>query len=289
MFFTHLKKIVFGLPPQRWLIRMIQGILVGSGAILPGISGGVLCVLFGIYQPMMEFFAHPIRNFMTVMPRLFPAGVGWFAGFVVFAKLVTMLFQANANMAIWLFIGLIAGSFPSLYQEAGKQGHGRTGWTSMMVSFIIMAAFFGLLSKEVNVRITPSVFWYGFCGVLWGLSVVLPGVSSSSTLIFLGLFEPMTEGIAAFDPLVVFPIFIGAGLTIVLLSRGINYIFSRFYCAAFHAVAGFVIASTLVIVPTSYKSWGSFAGCLVCAVAGFFGAWWLEHRQKRIQRQREST
>ena len=55
---------------------MVQGILVGSGAILPGISGGVLCVLFGIYQPMMSFFAHPIGIVMRVFPQLCPAGIG---------------------------------------------------------------------------------------------------------------------------------------------------------------------------------------------------------------------
>lgn len=65
---------------------MVQGIFVGSGAILPGISGGVLCVLFGIYQPMMSFFAHPIQNFMAVMPQLFPAGIGWSTGFFCFCK-----------------------------------------------------------------------------------------------------------------------------------------------------------------------------------------------------------
>ena len=44
------------------LIRIIQGILIGAGAILPGISGGVLCVIFGIYRPMMALLAHPKKN-----------------------------------------------------------------------------------------------------------------------------------------------------------------------------------------------------------------------------------
>ena len=47
----------------RWLVLMLQGAIIGTGAILPGVSGGVLCVAFGIYEPMMNFLEHPIRTF----------------------------------------------------------------------------------------------------------------------------------------------------------------------------------------------------------------------------------
>ena len=54
------------------IIRVIQGILIGAGAILPGISGGVLCVVFGIYRPMMALLAHPKEN----LPRYGHASAG---------------------------------------------------------------------------------------------------------------------------------------------------------------------------------------------------------------------
>lgn len=47
----------------KMLIYFLQGALIGTGAILPGISGGVLCVAFGVYEPMMEFLVHPFRSF----------------------------------------------------------------------------------------------------------------------------------------------------------------------------------------------------------------------------------
>lgn len=273
-------KLFFAMPPGRWLLRMVQGILVGSGAILPGISGGVLCVLFGIYQPMMSFFAHPIGNFMRVFPQLFPAGIGWMIGFFAFAKLVNVLFAANAAVAIWLFIGLIAGSFPSLWREAGKRGHGRGGWTSLAISAVVMLLFFNVLERGTTFHIQPNLLWFVFCGVLWGLSVVVPGMSSSSTLIFLGLFEPMTAGIAAFDMGVVLPIFVGAFATVVLLSRLVNYIFANYYRLAFHVVVGFVLASTVAIIPTQYGGPAAFAACAVCCIMGFAVAWTLEGRRK---------
>ena len=266
------------MPPRRWLLRLIQGILIGSGAILPGISGGVLCVLFGIYQPMMALFAHPFRNFRRVFPQLFPAGVGWVLGFFAFAKLITLFFSTDSNLAVWLFIGLIAGSFPALYRQAGRQGHGWQGWAALTVSFAVMTFLFYYLGHAAALHIVPNPFWFCICGVLWGLSLVIPGMSSSSTLIFLGLFEPMTAGIASVNPAVVIPIFLGAALTVVLVSRLVNRLFETHHRLAFHLVLGFVLASTAVIVPLSYESPQQALLCLVCGAVGFAAAWFLNRR-----------
>ena len=63
-----------------WLLRVIHGALIGAGAILPGISGGVLCVLFGIYRPMMALLAHPIKTFRIYYKLFIPVLLGWAVG-----------------------------------------------------------------------------------------------------------------------------------------------------------------------------------------------------------------
>ena len=60
------------VPVVRLVMRVLQGALIGLGAVLPGISGGVLCVIFGIYKPIMELLSNPVRNFKTHVPRLLP-------------------------------------------------------------------------------------------------------------------------------------------------------------------------------------------------------------------------
>ena len=64
-----------------FLLKILQGSLIGLGAVLPGISGGVLCVIFGIYQTIMEFLANPVHTFKTHVPRLIPIGIGGAIGF----------------------------------------------------------------------------------------------------------------------------------------------------------------------------------------------------------------
>ena len=114
--------------PGLWLLRVLHGALIGAGAILPGISGGVLCVMFGIYRPMMALLAHPFRTFRIYYRLFIPVILGWAVGFFALAGAVNLLMEASDAVAVSLFIGLIAGMVPSLYRDAGKYGHGRTGW-----------------------------------------------------------------------------------------------------------------------------------------------------------------
>ena len=78
------------MPVLRFFIRIVQGALIGLGAVLPGISGGVLCVIFSIYKPVMELLSHPFRNFKTQVPKLIPVIIGMGVGFLGIANLLAL-------------------------------------------------------------------------------------------------------------------------------------------------------------------------------------------------------
>ena len=64
------------------LLRLVQGFIIGAGGILPGISGGVLSVIFGIYRPVMEVLAHPLNGLRRHLSLLLPVGAGAILGFL---------------------------------------------------------------------------------------------------------------------------------------------------------------------------------------------------------------
>lgn len=267
-------------PPQnpiQWLIRVCQGIVIGSGAILPGISGGVLCVAFGLYQAMMTLLAHPMKAFKKAWKLFLPVCIGWVMGFWLFAKLLDWMFEKDATIATALFIGLILGSFPSLMHEANREGHSKASWVSMAVSTAVMLASFILLNKAgEGISLTPNAGWFFFCGILWGLSLIVPGLSSSSLEIFLGLYAPMTAGISDGNMMVILPMFAGILCTVAALAKLVDYLFRKYYSIAFYAVIGFVIASTVVIIPLRYASLSHALLALLAAVIGFAAAYGSE-------------
>ncbi len=266
-----------------WLLRVIHGALIGAGAILPGISGGVLCVLFGIYRPMMALLAHPIKTFRIYYKLFIPVLLGWAVGFFALAGLVNLLMEVSSAIAVSLFIGLIVGMIPSLYRDAGKYGHRKTGYLSMFLSFVVLFGFLLYLQQGVRIDIEGNAWWFFFCGIVWGLSLVVPGLSSSSILIFMGLYQEMTAGISRFDLGVLIPLVLGILCTALLSARFVNRLFERHHTIAYHAILGIVIASTLLIVPLEFKDATEVLLSIVCAILGFLVAWGMDRYGQRVR------
>nr|WP_325218502.1 DUF368 domain-containing protein [uncultured Oscillibacter sp.] len=264
-----------------WLRDFLCGVLIGAGAILPGVSGGVLAVVFDIYRPFMEVLTRPRRAVPKYWKMLIPLGLGWAAGFMGFAKGISAAIALSAAATTWLFIGLIAGTAPSLFREAGKEGRSASAWGSFLLCAAAVFAGLFYVSRVVRVQVEPSFWWYNFCGALWGMGVVIPGMTSSSVMMALGLYQPMLEGLARLDLLVLSAALPGMFLTIALLARLVTWFFRRHYAAAFHGILGFVMASTLVIVPTEYAGAGEMALSALCAAAGFVLAYFLARMDKR--------
>ena len=266
----------------RWLRDLLCGLLIGAGAILPGVSGGVLAVVFDIYRPFMEVLTRP----RTAIPKYWkwfpPIALGWCAGFLGFAKGIAAAISLSNTVTTWLFIGLIVGTVPSLFREAGKEGRAAASWVSLLLC--AGAVFGGLfyVSRIAEVSVEPNFWWYNFCGVLWGMSIVIPGMTSASVMMALGLYQPMLEGLARLDLLVLSASLPGMVLAIALLARLVSWFFRRHYAVAFHSILGFVMASTLVIIPTEYASGEPLLSAL-CCVGGFLLAFLLARLDKKIQ------
>ncbi|MBS5479975.1 MAG: DUF368 domain-containing protein [Clostridiales bacterium] len=266
------------------VLRIVQGVLIGVGAVLPGISGGVLCVIFGIYKPIMELLSHPFRNFKTHVPKLLPVIIGVGIGFLGVAKLLAFLLERYEAASLCVFVGLIVGMLPSLFREAGEKGRSAGSFVSMGIA---MAVVFALLLwlKFSSLEIVPNFGWFLFCGFCLALSVIAPGMSFSTLLMPLGLFDPFVEGILNWRVFV--PSGIGALATVILLAKAVNALFDRHYSLAFHAITGIVIAATVMIIP--YASFAvSVSQCvinIVCLAVGVIAALALDRFNSRFPRE----
>ncbi len=264
------------LSGKRIALWIIAGAVIGAGAILPGISGGVLAVVFGIYAPLMETLTHPKDSIKLYWKMLLCVGLGWAAGFLLGGKFVLLLYKLDETVAVSLFVGLIFGTLPSLWREAGKEGRTKASYISCALAFAAMLALLLYVQYGTFATMQGGILAYAFCGALWGLSLIVPGMSSSSILMALGLYDKMMAGITAFRMDVLLPWLIGLIGVVVLLARFVNFLFKKHYPIAFHAVFGIVVASTVAIIPFRYKSWGEGLLCLAVAVIGAIAGYYSE-------------
>ena len=217
--------------------------------MLPGISGGALCVIMGIYKPMMALLADPIHQFKKQIGFFWPIAIGMLVGTLGISKLLGDFLERSETAAIFLFIGLIVGTLPSLLREARQEGVARGSLAALVITLLVMLAWMIPMSLGGQANVVPNFGWWCLCGVLWGLGIIVPGMSPSNIFFFLGLATPMYASIGALDLGVILPMGVCLLLTVVLLSRGVGYCLKRWYSLFMHAVVGVVLASTVVILP----------------------------------------
>lgn len=266
-----------------WIIRLLKGVMVGIGFITPGLSGGVLAVVFGIYERLMRFLGNLREKFLQNVLFFLPVGIGGVIGVVAFSAVVDYAFTNYAGQFTWLFVGFITGTFPSLFKTSGKQG--RKWWQWVLLVLMAGGIFFFMRWMETirSVQVAPSFVNWLLSGALIGLGVVVPGMSPSNFLIYLGLYQPMAAGIRHLDFGVILPLAIGGLACVLLLARLISWLFKKFYAVMYHLILGIVVGSTIAIIPSGLSGWAlAVSGLLFLAgAAASYGLAKLDEKYSR--------
>ena len=148
---------------------------------------------------------------------------------------------------------------------------------ALIISFVALMAVFIALQSFLTLAVPPSFFAWMLCGLLWGLGFIVPGLSSSTFIVFFGLYGQMSEGISKFDFSVIIPLGIALLATFLLLSKVMKLVIDKFHSVVSHCVLGFVLATTLMISTASENGsptiLETFSGAnipiyIVCIVAG---------------------
>jgi len=267
------------------IISMVQGALIGSGAIIPGVSGGVLAVIFGIYEPLIKFLSDIRVDFKKNFLRFLPVGIGGIAGFVLLSGLVSYMFKTSQVQIIWFFIGAIAGTFPSLYKHSGKEGR-QTKHIIIFVATIFLSYALLQFIEKSSAEVTPNFFLWIVAGMLVVLGAILPGLSPSNILITMNMYEPMTDGIKSLNISIIIPLAIGGIVCILAFSKLVNYLIEKHYSIVFHIILGVVVASTVKIVPIDsalYSGQWTVPICIFTLIAGIALGYWMSILEKKYK------
>ena len=288
------------------ILNIFLGAFIGVGAILPGLSGGVMCVLFGVYQPLMETLAHPIKGIKKHWKMLLPVVIGIAIGFVGFANVLELL-NMHPLVEQSIFLGLVLGTLPSLWKDAGKEKRTKASYFTLLISFVFMVlllGFFGSVAEDgtqmaklvgsiypsTTIKVDQNFGWFMIIGVCFALSIVMPGMSFSSPLMCLGLYNVLKEKLAALTklewsviPSFVLPVGLGAVAAIILFSKPMNALFERKRSIGMHFVMGAVFASTLLLVPYRFDGIMNGIYCLVAVLVGTAVGYGLDIIQSKVK------
>lgn len=265
------------------LFLLIKGIIVGFGAIMPGISGGTLCVAFGMYKPLIEVFSKPkqgLKRYWIIL-SVFIFGVG--LGFIGLSGAAGWLMGKNSSAVTCAFIGFVIGTFPELWKDAGQEGRPKSSFTALISGFIIMLLLLMLIKRSDSINLKANTLGFILCGIMWGISFVIPGLSSSTLLLFFGLYQPMLDGIAALSLKVLFPLAIGVIICLTILPKGVNAAYKRFYSVISHSVLGIMAATTVMILPDFRVGITDLMIYALCIIGGAVGSYFISRACSKLE------
>ncbi len=224
--------------------NMLKGIVIGLGAVAPGLSGSVLLVLFGLYRKTINAISTIFKDFKNNLKFLIPLFGGIGVGVIIFSKIVDF-FLKNYELPLCLtFLGLILGSIPLFLKEVKKEGFGKKYVVIIAVTFVLGAvAFFyfknlGLFPELQDPNFLQSVF----LGFIVAVSYIVPGVDSAAILSAFGLYKLWTESLADLNFSVLIPAVAGAGVGILSVSFIINKLLKKCYTGTFSVIFGLFLA-----------------------------------------------
>lgn len=238
------------------IVRFFKGMIIALGFILPGVSGGVLAAIMGIYQRMLSFMAHIRKNFKKDFWYFLPIGIGGIAGIGLLSKPLEYLLEHFQVIVLWGFAGAIIGTLPALIKESTSKKKRDMIDVTWFFSMLIFGGLFLFFMSKILGTIPANFFGFIIAGILIALGILIPGLSPSNLLLILGLYTPMLTGFKNFDLIGVYlPIAIGGAISLVTCSKGMEYLILNHHSRVYHFILGIVVASTiLILIPNPYSS-----------------------------------
>ena len=236
------------------LINFVKGAFIGIGGLLPGLSGGALATIFGLYEPFIHFLSDIKKN--TKKQVLFFAPVvlgGVFGVFLLSHALSYFLTYHLAEISVF-FIGTMLAIFPNLIKQAGAKG--RHPIHVVLTVITALSAFLFLVHVMSPSEYTPATtpYTWTLSGALIGLGVTFPGLSPSNFLMYFNLYEPLSTAVANLDLTVIIPVAFGGLLSVLLTGKLVAYLLKIAYTTVYHIILGLVLTSTVMIIPRYFPS-----------------------------------
>lgn len=238
---------------MNFIINCFKGIALGAGAILPGISSGVLCVIFGFYEKLVNSILGIFKDFKNSIKFLLPICLGGFVGVLLFGNALKYLFTSYPYQTNFAFMGLILGSVPILFKNSCKENSFKLHYLLYTLASFLLTLFLINYEKSFEIQSTItnniSFSYLVLCGFIMSIGIVVPGVSSTVILMCLGVYSNYLNAISVLDFEILIPMGIGLLLGGFLFLVLIKWLLSKYYEQTFYTIIGFVISSTLILYP----------------------------------------
>lgn len=244
--------------PIEYILLIIKGIAMGAADVIPGVSGGTIAFITGIYEELIDsiksvgsksflllFKKNGIVQFLEAINAkfLFSVILGIAISFISLAKLMQYLL-AYYPIFVWsFFFGLIIASVWFVAKTIDK-------WNIPVYVNFVLGIVIGFIITAISPTETPNELWFIFlAGSIAICAMILPGISGSFILLLLGKYSFMMAALASFDLPIIVVFLVGAVIGILLFSNVLSWLLHKFHGITVALLAGFMLGSLNKVWP----------------------------------------
>ncbi|MBH0231594.1 DUF368 domain-containing protein [Halobacillus yeomjeoni] len=264
-----------------WEWRNIyRGMLMGASDVVPGVSGGTIAVVLGIYDRLIEAINGVFsKEWKKHLKFLIPLGMGVSISIILLASLIEWLFEHYPDPTKFFFLGLIIGVLPYLAHKADMK---RTFKVKHYVLLLIgagivasMAVFQTGESGQIQDLDSSTYLLLFFSGWLASSAMILPGISGSFILLVIGVYSTVVGGISDFKIDIIAVVGLGILFGILVMSKIVKFFLDNYTIGTFAVIIGLVIGSVFVIFPGVPGTLILWIVSFITFISGLLTAWLL--------------
>lgn len=244
---------------------LLQGLCIGAADVVPGVSGGTMALILGIYERLLHAIRSVDLHFLRLLAQrrfaaaaahvdlvfLLMLGAGIACAIAFFTRVVRLpeLITTHPEPVYGLFFGLIVASICVLLQARRPLTPARLGW-------ILLGTLGGFAIVNLVPVETPTAGWFVFlCGVVAISAMILPGISGSFILLVLNKYAYVFDALGRLDISVIAPFALGCACGLAVFSRFLNWLLGRFHDATLLTIVGVLTGSLWMIWPFQERSY----------------------------------
>ena len=255
---------------SNYFFILLKGLIIGSTMLVPGVSGGSMAMILGIYDRLISSVSSFSKNIKRNIFFLSIFALGSIAGILIFARPISSLIDYYPKPTLYFFIGAVMGGIPLI---VGKAKIERLSLKTAICILIGLSIFFSIDS------IPTGIFYYQgsssiksflillFVGIITAIALILPGISVSYMLLIMGVYKPTIEAIISLQFSFLIPLGIGILFGIILTTKILEYAMKK-YTTTYLIIFGFILGSLYEIFP-GIPLESELIVCIISLISGY--------------------
>lgn len=254
--------------------NLYLGFFIGIAMLIPGVSGGTIAVLLGIYDTLLSAVSHFFKNIKYNLLLLGSMAIGGLLGFGIAARLIAGLLTFAYQETLYFFIGTILGGIITLYMN--KSGETKKVNIPMLIFGMIVVMLIECLPNDI-LNYSGSSLLIQFIillavGILLAVALILPGVSFSMMLVIAGIYKEFIVAVKTFDFRFLMPLMFAVLFGVIVCAKLLSKFMEERPNLCESMILGFILASIGEMYP-GFPMGVKLVWCVMLMATGFCFSW----------------